>query len=92
MSDYIKREDAIEAVNKAVFKDVAWDNIAKLPSADVVEVKHGRWMECVSLLGKSICSNCQIYWIDTDSQYDFNYCPRCGARMDGKEQEHEGSD
>ena len=41
MSEYIKREDAIKVVNKAVFQDVALDSIAKLPSADVVEV--GKW-------------------------------------------------
>ena len=60
-----------------------------LPTVDVAEVKHGHWNESIALMGKSICSNCQLYWIDTDSQYDFNYCPRCGARMDGKEQENE---
>ena len=45
--------------------------------ADVVEVRRGHWIN-------DICSVCGvdlgIYGIDW-----FNYCPFCGAKMDGKE-------
>lgn len=102
MSDYIKREDALNGCkqwlesNEQDEQDTMWNHGIEaclneikhhVPSVDVVEVRHGRWIECVSLMNKSICSNCRSYWIDTDSQYDFSYCPRCGARMDGKDQD-----
>ena len=47
------------------------------PSADVVEVKHGKWE--IIWLGYSNtyrCSICKFKFNHTD-----NYCPNCGARM-----------
>ena len=49
-----------------------------LKAADVVEVRHGRW-----LLGGR-CSECLANPLTTHK----NYCPNCGARMD-KEDKHE---
>lgn len=71
-----------------------------MPTADVAEVKHGKW-----ILGKDIpsfptvpyfpttlyCSECrnEAYW-DTDyGQQEFDWCPYCGAKMDGKETANE---
>lgn len=54
------------------------------PTADVVEVKHGYWIED----GKyQICSECgeEHHWDD----YRATYCEDCGARMDGKAQGEE---
>lgn len=45
-------------------------------------VKHGRW----KLLGRyAMCTNCEDYWIPNGDQYDYLYCPHCGAKMDGGE-------
>lgn len=52
--------------------------IDNIPAADVVEVRHGRWL----LDGR--CSECLANPLTTHK----NYCPNCGARMD-KEDEHE---
>lgn len=56
-------------------------SLADLPAADVVEVRHGRW---VDLSNCEQCSVCGIYKAKMPSHlYDrFNYCPACGARMD----------
>ena len=49
------------------------------PTADVVEVKHGEWVKN----GKTrTCSCCGYFYINVDMEDD-NYCPNCGAKMDG---------
>ena len=56
------------------------------PTADVQEVRHGRWIsnDLGGYKWAYYCSECG--WVDG---YPFNdrhkYCPHCGAKMDGKE-------
>lgn len=64
--------------------DKVWDAIKAAPTADVVEVKHGRWIwndedECW------ICSNCELSALNNyrGDSTESNYCPYCGAKMDG---------
>ena len=58
--------------------------IKSQPAADVVEVRHGEWVE--QLDGTHYCSEC-----GHDATYTFDGtevcgigCPFCGAKMDGK--------
>ena len=54
-----------------------------IPAADVVPVRHGRWVP-TSDANKKRCSRCDV--IHLIAQYphgEINYCPNCGARMDG---------
>lgn len=59
-----------------------------LPAADVAPVVHGRW-------DGNTCAACKLPWNyqmvqDADDWGYFDpmpdYCPNCGARMDGDEQ------
>ena len=56
------------------------------PTADVQEVRHGRWIsnDLGGYKWAYYCSECG--WVDG---YPFNdrhkYCPHCGAKMDAKE-------
>lgn len=90
MTDYIKREDAIQAFEPQQRRDwyTPWivETLKDLPSADVAPVRHGRWVESFKVNAPptlrsrwtcSWCGNVQTYGI-TD------YCPNCGARMDAK--------
>ena len=58
------------------------------PTADVQEVRHGRWIsnELGGYEWAYYCSECG--WIDG---YPFNdrhkYCPNCGTKMDGEREE-----
>ena len=56
-------------------------------TADVVEVRHGEWIDSGD--GDWRCTNCNEYFrIDIDlhpiDDCDMYYCPKCGAKMDGK--------
>lgn len=59
------------------------------PTADVVPVRHGRWIEHYksdappALKERWICSWCGN--VQTYGATD--YCPNCGARMDGESDE-----
>lgn len=56
------------------------------PTADVVEVRHGRWVHTDYAMhwhGKDECSECTYHTSDRDDLSHLKYCPNCGARMDG---------
>ena len=100
MKEYIEREallelyqiDGPENETGHVPLPVIRQNIMDLPTADVVEVRHGRWVDKTNISRSAVeqrvdCSVCgQIFWSST--VLSFNYCPNCGALMDGKEDEH----
>lgn len=63
-----------------------------IPAADVAPVVHGTWEEveyddgwCEEVGIK--CSACGDEWVTLDGEkpqlHNFNYCPNCGAKMDG---------
>ena len=64
---------------------VYWDDIEAAPIVDAVEVVHGRWIEQEKytfgvMYDCSICDNRIL-----DNGHSWNYCPNCGAKMDGGE-------
>lgn len=70
------------------FKRAIW-HIKHTPTANVDEVKHGKWETIPDysqalISYRHICSECKIVYKDIRS-YGHNYCPNCGAKMDGKE-------
>lgn len=90
MDEYIKREEAIEAVKHTWAKGLEPSQYLEIiPAADVARVRHGRWIcirkgyeeyECSVCHGMD--SNCSDYYADhvvTEQEY----CPFCGAKMDG---------
>ena len=51
----------------------------------LTEGKTATW-EPISKMGEVVrCSNCKKYWTWAFNTYEVNYCPNCGARMDGEE-------
>ena len=55
------------------------------PAADVEPVKHGHWVkekpDVLIHWHCSVCKNC--YYLEEPNA---NYCPNCGAKMDGGEE------
>ena len=64
-------------------EDVSLDSI---PAADVVEVRHGRWMTTDAYPHHLYCSVCyktyakNAKWVN-ELDLPTNYCPNCGALM-----------
>ena len=90
MSEYIDREAAEDAVGEAHLKGLnpLWE-LRDVPAADAVPVVHGRWDDSGRYTFPSgnaavRCTNCGCAL--TESEYhlnNWNYCPVCGAKMDG---------
>ena len=60
----------------------AMNAIEEMPAADVAPVKHGHWVkekpDVLIHWHCSVCKNC--YYLEEPNA---NYCPNCGAKMDG---------
>ena len=68
---------------KSMYDAIALDGMIKAlkeaPTVDAVEVVHAKWkVECKDRLK---CSNCG-FGRNTETQLGWNYCPRCGAKME----------
>ena len=63
--------------------------IVNCPVADVVEVRHGQWIDMGGFISCSVCSATRMK--EFESYYGkavrpyirTDYCPSCGAKMDG---------
>ena len=92
MDEYIRKQDAIDAIHcdikitgrenaETVCKTIEsfTDGIKSLEPADVAPVVHARW-EKKKDSGLFYCSECGL-----PSMHKWPYCERCGAKMDGEE-------
>jgi hypothetical protein len=66
-------------------------DISSIEAADVQPVKHGKWLPSDSYITTAYgtlhcdkCSECGADVIEGDD-YDNDFCPNCGARMDGEQ-------
>ena len=89
-----KRLIDLDKTFEAINQDVWWTEsekayfrsfLVKQPKVDAVEVVHGRWVEHKSaeiyrnrIISNYECSECNDWLRDKT-----NYCPNCGAKMDG---------
>lgn len=83
------RREVCNDIEEHIRKLGCMDFIAR---ADVTEVRHGEWVQIGydEALDRITCSCCKEYFNLIDNCTEaFNYCPNCGAKMDGKEVERE---
>ena len=95
MPKYIDRESLISNLKDLPEQERieymgTYDLVKSQPTADVVEVRHGKWLTWEEqFLDRKptkknnlgvFCNNCHSH---ADNMTDF--CPNCGARMDEKE-------
>ena len=92
MAEYIERETAIrDLLNDSpeqvrYSREDAADCIRYMDAADVAPVRHARWEVVVGSDGKEhmVCTGCRK---QQDLTGVFSYCPNCGCRMDGGDDE-----
>ena len=100
MKEYIEKAVALEALSKSgvTCNMRAHKIVASIQAADVVEVRHGRWIEDERTypgpgLKNNLCSACGEVagaWKEgLEPGRKWAYCPNCGAKMDRKEDGHE---
>ena len=96
MNEYVNRKDLRDELydaNAITMEGVKIVN--QFPSADVAPVRHGRWepyFEDIEIYNTGgfterkqtgwICGRCKSEESITP-YYKTNYCPNCGAKMDG---------
>lgn len=93
MAEYIDREEYCEKHCRCSneYCDKESCPIWNAPSADVAPVVHGRWDDSGRYTFPSgstavRCTNCGCALTESEyHMYNWDYCPICGARMDGDE-------
>lgn len=78
--EYIEREKLNDMLEDFCVNETFYDAMQTIPAADVVPVRHGEWQE---INGIFRCSLCEYSFEHEGYQHFFNYCPNCGAKMDG---------
>ena len=62
----------------------AWETAQDMPTIDAVPVVRGEWITNSDYPDTVICSLCgwreSVWWADKGT----NYCPNCGAKMEGE--------
>ena len=90
--DYYSGKDAMQ--------DQIRDMVSQFPQADVAPVRHGRWIGCNGEIvdwdennpgcprHSCFCSICKS-WLTASDEFPViaYFCPNCGAKMDGGEEE-----
>lgn len=94
MAEYIEREALIAEYDRVHIGEAggARKLMVEAPACDVVEVVHGEWIEkhwykrgdCYYTKNCSCC-NCAV-----KPKYTYNFCPKCGAKMDGERSDNDG--
>lgn len=86
--EYIRKQDAIRLAEQGQVQGFPWQfqMLVRLPPVDVAPVVHAHWIRhenadiiCGYYVPNFECSQCGT-WKEDDS----DYCPDCGAKMDGE--------
>ena len=92
MAEYIKREALVHRLKSLYLFNITqriFEIISEIPTADVAPVVHGRWVthyRSGTTVAEGYVSTCCDMW----NNHKRNYCPNCGAKMDGKDGDDAG--
>ena len=83
--EYIDREKAKRLLH-IEYAYAAEQLLDEISAADVAPVVHGRWEytpQTFNTLGQIRCPFCAWWSLDQSIDGIYKYCPNCGAKMDG---------
>lgn len=96
MAEYIERAAAVKSIlrmrrpENSVAQNrmlsIIQMDMLKLPAADVAPVVYGRWeyiQQTLNTLSQLRCPFCAWWSLDQSIDGIYKYCPNCGAKMDG---------
>lgn len=92
MAEYIEKGQVIEwfrpygHTDKGIPYFGLVTDIREMKAADVAPVRHGRWLTNSDRPDTLICSMCKCGF-DMWKHDPHNYCPNCGAKMEGDSDE-----
>ena len=81
----IVRDQGIAHPNAYHLTNYATLILREAPTIDIAPVRHGRWVSIPYKLARicSVCNRDEPYkFADIDADV-YDYCPNCGAKMDG---------
>lgn len=90
MTDREKLIKIVADATKGVARYRVSQIVDKLIAADVVGVRHGEWKPAGTFDDFAKCSVCGLIDHSLNEVYSrgtYNYCPNCGAKMDGERRE-----
>lgn len=78
--------DAVDIEYRGGFHDdyvVNYNSFINAPTIDAVSVVHGEWIKRHGTINCSVCKRSNWSACFEDTVRSFNFCPNCGARMKG---------
>ena len=92
MAEYVTKEQVLDwfrpygHMDEPIPFETMVSDLRDMPAADVAPVRHGRWVSVPHKLARvcSVCNRDEPYkFADIDADV-YDYCPNCGAKMDGE--------
>ena len=81
-TDYYEHFTRYHDTDQIALIDMVCDDIEEAPTVDAAEVVHGQWKHQYEKgMSYKVCSICGCR---NGLDLKFNYCPNCGAKMDGE--------
>ena len=88
MDEYVTKEQVIDwyrpygQTDESIPFETLVSDLRDMKAADVAPVVHGRWVPTKAPFMNE-CEDCSVCGYRTVWGHRYNYCPNCGAKMDG---------